>query len=102
MVRSSKDKVLISKPWAGADQPRADTGRFASHYEEPRGEAIALRLPKSLDEKLRQVVGWHSKADNPALKAWVEAAILEKLERQHSAETAISHRLSPLDEEQTG
>lgn len=65
----------------GLDQPRAHNGRFDSHYHEPRGEAIALRLPKSLDTELRQTVGWASREDNPALKAWVEAAIAEKLHR---------------------
>lgn len=67
------------------EQPRAATGRFLSCYPERRGDAIALRLPQSLDRRLREVVGWHSKADNKALTAWVEAAILEKLQR-HSGQ----------------
>lgn len=50
-------------------------GRFESIYSEPRGEAIALRLPQSLDERLRKAVGWQSKDDNDKLKAAVEAAI---------------------------
>jgi hypothetical protein len=62
-------------------QPRAQRGRFASPYNERRGAAIALRLPQSIDQSLRKIVGWRSKADNPTLKAWVEAAIREKLER---------------------
>ena len=65
-------------------QPRATQGRFASPYTERRGEAIALRLPQSLDQSLREIVGWESKADNATLKAWVEAAIAEKLERHHT------------------
>lgn len=64
------------------EQPRAATGRFISCYPERRGDAIALRLPKSLDRQLRTAVGWQSKTDNKALTAWVEAAILEKLQRQ--------------------
>jgi hypothetical protein len=65
-------------------QPRATQGRFASPYAERRGEAIALRLPQSLDQSLREIVGWQSKADNSSLKAWVEAAIAEKLERHQT------------------
>ncbi|MEL6382461.1 MAG: hypothetical protein AAFQ89_08305 [Cyanobacteria bacterium J06626_18] len=63
-------------------QPRAATGQFISRYVERRGSAIALRLPQSLDHQLRETVGWQSKADNKALTAWVEAAILEKLQRE--------------------
>lgn len=70
-----------------APQPRAPRGRFASPYAERRGEAIALRLSQSLDQALRATVGWRSKADNAALKAWVEEAIAEKLERQQRTET---------------
>lgn len=61
------------------NQPRGQAGRFASMYAEKRGDAIALRLPLSLDQALRQVVGWQSKADNAVLKAWVEDAIAQKL-----------------------
>lgn len=64
-----------------ADRPRAATGRFVSYYAEKRGDAIALRLPKSLDERLRHAVGWRSKADNKALTTWIEAAIAEKLQQ---------------------
>lgn len=55
-------------------QPRGEKGMFGSAYREPRGEPIALRLPKSLDIVLRQVAG-------DQLKLWVEQAIEEKLER---------------------
>lgn len=72
-------ETIESKP---SPQPRAATGRFTSRYVERRGSAIALRLPQSLDHQLRETVGWQSKADNRALTAWVEAAILEKLQRQ--------------------
>lgn len=34
------------------DQPRSKEGKFSSYYNEPRGQAIAIRLPKSLDEWL--------------------------------------------------
>ncbi|MBD0334941.1 MAG: hypothetical protein ICV62_05595 [Cyanobacteria bacterium Co-bin13] len=63
-------------------QPRGEAGRFASMYEEKRGDAIALRLPVSLDQALRQAVGWQSKADNATLKAWIEEAIVAKLEQE--------------------
>jgi hypothetical protein len=82
MGKSNKLKEPMNKPWAGVDQPRTETGRFESKYEEPRGNAIALRLPQSLDVELRKVVGWNSKEDNAALKAWIEAAIFEKLQRE--------------------
>lgn len=81
MVKANQLKAAASKPWAGVDQPRTAAGKFEQKYPEPRGEAIALRLPQSVDAELRQIVGWSSKEDNPTLKAWVEAAILEKLER---------------------
>lgn len=71
---------------AALRQPRGSAGRFASHYSERRGEAIALRLPLSLDRALRQQVGWQAKADNPQLKRWIEAAIAEKLSREQSSD----------------
>ncbi len=71
------------KPWAGVNQPRTATGRFGQKGNEPRGAAIALRLPKSLDLQLRQAAGWQSKADNAALRRWLEAAIAEKLSRSN-------------------
>lgn len=63
-------------------QPRTKSGVFASPYTEPRGAAISLRLPKTLDEQLRAHVCWHSVIDNPQLRAFVEAAIQEKLDRE--------------------
>jgi hypothetical protein len=36
------------------DQPRTELGKFSSYYKEPRGQAIAIRLPKSLDDWLVQ------------------------------------------------
>ena len=79
--RPSDQMANIPADLRQSSQPRATKGRFASPYPERRGEAIALRLPQSLDRSLREMVGWQSKADNASLKAWVEAAILEKLER---------------------
>lgn len=58
-------------------QPRIK-GKFSSPYKEPRGEPIALRLEKSLDQAVREVAG-----DN--LKDWVRQAITEKLERDMQA-----------------
>lgn len=74
----------VSVENGSTSQPRATQGRFASPYAERRGEAIALRLPQSLDQSLREIVGWQSKADNATLKDWVEAAIAEKLERHQT------------------
>jgi hypothetical protein len=65
-----------------ANNPRSANGQFVSRYAERRGQAIALRLPLSLDHQLRATAGWRSKADNKQLTAWIEAAILEKLQRQ--------------------
>lgn len=60
-------------------QPRTVKGTFASQYPEKRGEPISLRLPKNLDKKLREVVGWQSKEDNLKLKMWLEKTIAEAL-----------------------
>lgn len=57
-------------------QPRGSRSRFASPYDERRGEPISFRLPISLDLSLRSAVGWRSSADNPRLKAAVENALL--------------------------
>ena len=60
-------------------QPRTKKGTFKSQYPERRGEPIAIRLPESLDRKLRELVDWKSSADNPKLKQWLEETIAEKL-----------------------
>lgn len=65
-----------------AKQPRSEKGLFGSAYREPRGEPIALRLPKSLDTILRQAAG-------DQLKLWVEQAIAEKLEREAVASEKV-------------
>ena len=81
MSRPQKSKEPVKKPWAGNEQPRNPQSKFQSQYKERRGEAIALRLPLSVDEKVRAAANWQDKADNPKLKAWIEAAIREKLAR---------------------
>ena len=60
-------------------QPRSKTGKFESQYKEKRGQPISIRLPESLDQKLRDAVGWSSSADNPKLKQWLEDAIAARL-----------------------
>jgi hypothetical protein len=62
-------------------QPRKK-GRFQSPYTERRGEPIALRLPLSLDQAVRCAVDWRTTEDNTCLKAWVEQAIKEKVDRE--------------------
>lgn len=69
-------------------QPRDKQGRFGQAGKEPRGEPIALRLPQSLDQQLRATVGWVSADDNPRLRAWIEQAIVEKLNREAKETTA--------------
>ena len=61
-------------------QPRTGTGNFGSPYKEPRGDLIAFRLPKSLDNRLRAVVGWRSKADNQKLHEFIAKAVRKELE----------------------
>ena len=53
----------------------SNRGRFESTYKEPRGDVIALRLPQSLDQKVRAAAGWKSKEDNTKLKKWIEKAL---------------------------
>lgn len=81
MSRPRKPKEPVKKPWSGAEQPRNAKAKFQSQYKERRGDAIALRLPASLDEQVRAAAAWQDKTDNPKLKAWIEAALREKLER---------------------
>ena len=50
-----------------------------------RGSDVRHRI----DEALRTTIGWRSKADNTGLKAWVEEAIVGKLE-QHQQEDGYS------------
>ena len=60
-------------------QPRTKKGKFESQYKEKRGQPISIRLPESLDQKLRDAIGWESSADNPKLKQWLEDAIAARL-----------------------
>ena len=62
-------------------QPRTKKGKFESQYKEKRGQPISIRLPESLDQKLRDAVGWESSADNPKLKHWLENAIATQLSK---------------------
>lgn len=62
-------------------QPRNKEGKFSSAYVEPRGKAIAFRLPLSLDTAVREVAG-------DDLNEWVRKAIAEKLERELRQENA--------------
>lgn len=89
MARGDQQWVESGLKAGRLEQPRTATGRFVSCYAERRGDAIALRLPQSLDRRLRDAVGWQSKADNKALTAWVEAAIFEKLQRQDLATSSL-------------
>ena len=60
------------------DQPRTEKGQFGQKSTERRGDAIALRLPASLDAKVRQAAGWQSAADNISIvKAIEEPATLK-------------------------
>ena len=63
------------------DQPRTEKGQFGQKPAgvERRGEAIALRLPASLDAQVRAAAGWQSAADNIVLRDWVEGACQEKV-----------------------
>lgn len=55
------------------DQPRQG-GKFAPKVTELKGDAIAFRLPLSLDVQVRKKAGWHDKSDNYLLHAWIQAA----------------------------
>ena len=74
-------KDPVNKSLSGNKQPRNAQSKFQSQYKERRGDAIALRLPVSLDEQVRTAANWLDKTDNPKLKAWIETALREKLER---------------------
>ena len=39
------------------NQPRNKDGKFGRAYVEPRGKAIALRLPESIDREARKLAG---------------------------------------------
>ncbi|HEY9600004.1 MAG TPA: hypothetical protein V6C85_00215 [Allocoleopsis sp.] len=91
---------------------------FISTHSEPRGEAIALRLPISLDEKVRAAAGWtpvegddkdpevklRKQYNNSKLRKWLESALsaavedggetLTKVEPETTAQPGAE--LSPL------
>lgn len=56
-------------------QVRNERGRFDSPYKERRGDPISLRLPVSLDQKLRDRCG----NDRAKIRAFIEEALREKL-----------------------
>ena len=79
-------------------QPRTKKGTFESQYRERRGQPIALRLPESLDARLRDAVGWKSSGDNPQLKQWIEEAIAARL----SGHKPCNAVLDPIMEKNKG
>lgn len=62
-----------------SNQPRTEKGQFGQKTTEKRGDAIALRLPASLDAQVRTAAGWQSSADNTALRDWVEGACKDRV-----------------------
>lgn len=57
-----------------AQQPRLASGKFGSPYKEPRGDAIAMRLPASLDKLVREEADRHETRPN---------CIIEKILAEH-------------------
>ncbi len=62
------------------DQPRSQEGKFSSYYNEPRGQAIAIRLPKSLDNWLSEYCQEHDISKSEWLLSVAFNAISENLE----------------------
>jgi len=60
-------------------QPRTAKGKYGVKAGELKGDAIALRLPASLDVQVRESAGWSSKGDNDLLRAWVEGACKDRV-----------------------
>lgn len=85
---------------------------FISTHSEPRGEAIALRLPISLDQRIREAAGWtpvegndqdsklRKQYNNSKLKKWVESALNSALENDGETlakvEPEVTAELSPV------
>jgi hypothetical protein len=61
-------------------QPRVK-GKFSSHYVERRGDPIALRLPASLDEQIRELAG-------DDLKEWITQVLAREVERSRAGSAA--------------
>lgn len=62
------------------DQPRSKEGKFESYYNEPRGQAIAIRLPKSLDDWLTQHCQEHGISKSEWLLSVAFNAIQEQID----------------------
>lgn len=57
------------------DQPRTELGQFGIKATEKKGDAIALRLPASLDAEVRAA----AEAEGTALRDWVESACKDRV-----------------------
>lgn len=62
-------------------QPHVEKGRFGRIYTEPRGKAIALRLPESVDREARMIAG-------DKLTDFIKEAVAEKVAREKAQMTA--------------
>ena len=60
------------------DQPRSKEGKFSSCYNEPRGQVIAIRLPKSLDDWLTQ----HCEENDISKSEWLSSVAFNAIEEQ--------------------
>lgn len=54
-----------------------ETGKIKSGYEEPRGNAIALRLPLSLDEEVRRLAAERGVSAGEWIRAAIAAHVKE-------------------------
>jgi len=72
-------------------QPRTAKGKYGVKAGELKGDAIAFRLPASLDAQVRDFAGWKSKGDNALLRAWVEGACKDRV--SGSASSGIDFRI---------
>lgn len=61
-------------------QSRVEKGRFGRIYAEPRGKAIALRLPESIDKEARIIAG-------DKLADFIREAVAEKVAREKTQKT---------------
>lgn len=62
-------------------QPHVEKGRFGRIYTEPRGKAIALRLPESIDKEARLIAG-------DKLTDFIREAVAEKVAKEKPQLTA--------------
>lgn len=82
---------------------------FKSQYKEPRGEAIALRLPESLDQKIRAAAGCtpitepkdspeakeKRQENNVKLKQWIESVLEAAIVNSNEQPSRESTRKKP-------